>query len=188
MSRAEHLATLLRDHEPRDAEEIEDRERTLALVDDGEAAFDRHRYTPGHVTASAFVIAPDAGEVLLIHHGKLALWLQPGGHVDPTDRDVVAAAQRELKEEAGLLATPLPGLLHVDVHAIPARGEQLAHEHFDVRLLFAVPRQALTAGSDALDARWVALEALDSVDTDASVRRAVAAIPDHLRRSAHMAP
>jgi hypothetical protein len=69
----------------------------------------------------------------------------------------------------------------VDVHAIPARGEQPAHEHFDVRFLFTTRTADVIAGSDARDVRWVPVRELLSapeagealLPTDDSVLRAV---------------
>src|SRR5476649_814705 len=34
----------------------------------------------GHLTASGFVLDATRKRVLLLHHGKLRRWLQPGGH------------------------------------------------------------------------------------------------------------
>lgn len=150
-------------------------DRMLALLDTGPAAFDRAAYVPGHFTASAFVLRPGRCELLLIHHRKLELWLQPGGHVEPSDADPWAAARRELEEETGLTAVrPLAkGLLDVDIHDIPARSDAPAHQHFDLRFGFALddPTAEVVAASDAKDARWVGLDALADVQTDDSVRR-----------------
>jgi len=150
-------------------------ERMLALLDAGSAAFDRAAFVPGHFTASAFVVRPDRRELLLIHHRKLELWLQPGGHFEPTDADPQAAARRELGEETSLTAVrPLGvGLLDVDIHDIPARGDAPRHQHFDLRFGFALDDldAQVLAASDAKDARWVSLDALADVQTDDSVRR-----------------
>ena len=178
MSRSEALRALLLRHRGRDPTEERDRERVLALLERDEGAFDRHRWSPGHITASAFVVDPGRRQLLLIHHAKLGMWLQPGGHVDPEDADVAAAARRELWEEAGIEVSAGAGtLLQVDIHRIPARPDQPTHEHFDVRWLFTIERREARAGSDALAARWVSLDDLAQVDTDDSVRRAAAHIP-----------
>lgn len=148
-------------------------ERMLLLLDSGSAAFDRSAFVPGHFTASAFVVRHD--ELLLIHHRKLELWLQPGGHIESDDDDPWDAARRELREETGLSTVRAlgRGLLDVDIHDIPARGDAPVHQHFDLRFAFELedPNARVVAASDAKDARWVALDALADVHTDDSVRR-----------------
>ena len=44
----------------------------------------------GHITASAMVIDPEAGRVLLTLHKKLRMWLQTGGHCEPGDATLVS--------------------------------------------------------------------------------------------------
>jgi len=175
MTRRARLAEDLRRYEPHDALEGEHLERMKTLLDSDGDPFATLRYAPGHFTASAFVLSPDRSELLLIHHRKLGLWLQPGGHVEPGDEGVLEAARREVLEEVGIAALELEreGLFDVDVHAIPARKEALAHEHFDVRFLFRAPSRDFAASSEVLSARWVPLDAIERSGTDESVLRAV---------------
>lgn len=159
---------------PGDAAEARDLEAVRALLRGVEDPFARGSFRPGHLTASTFVTHGDA--LLLIWHTKLERWLQPGGHVDPDDTHLQAAATRELREEAGIADARCRGLLDVDVHGIPAnpkRGEP-AHLHHDVRFWFEAESRAATAGSDAGDVRWVSLADVTETLTDASVMRAVA--------------
>ncbi|MFE5594164.1 NUDIX domain-containing protein [Streptomyces sp. NPDC056549] len=100
---------------------------------------------PGHVTCSA-VIIDRQGRVLHIRHRATGdLMLTPGGHIEPEDRTLLAAALREAAEEAGiapgnlcltwqLLGSPID----IDVHNIdarPSKGEP-AHRHYDFRYVF----------------------------------------------------
>ena len=140
--------------------------------------FSRNHFVPGHFTASAFVLSPSEESLLLILHGKLGLWLQPGGHIDPEDSDVFAAARREVREEVGIdqieWAEGGPSLFDLDIHTIPARpGKEPAHEHFDLRVFLRAPHLGFTVGSDAKDARWVALDKISLEISDESVMRAV---------------
>lgn len=173
------LDDLLAAHRPADAREADFVVRIRQLLADTPAPFSRKQTEPGHVTASAFVLSPDGADVLLIHHGKLGIWVQPGGHVDPEDADILSAARREVAEETGMTGLVLepgsPTLLDVDIHDIPAnpRKGEGPHGHYDVRLLFRATDRAFRAGSDALDARWVPLEQVEDAGTDDSVRRAV---------------
>ncbi len=139
--------------------------------------FSRSHFHPGHFTASAFVLSPDRQSLLLIFHGRFHRWLQPGGHVDPEDTDLVSAARREVLEETGINSLSLlcDGLFDADIHPIPAnpnKGEP-AHEHFDVRFLFQAGSLDHTAASDAKESRWVPLDEVTKELTDASVMRAV---------------
>lgn len=178
MRRDEHLRSLLEALVPADAREAGYVERFHALLDGEGDPFHRGHFVPGHVTASAFVLSPDGRDVLLIHHGKLHRWLQPGGHVEPDDADVLAACRREVAEEVGLRELELvhDGLFDVDVHDIPPLKGDPGHAHFDVRVLFRAPDRSFRAGSDALAARWVPLDAVSEDASDASVMRAVGKI------------
>ena len=174
LARRDALRGLLTAFSPADATEEAHRQALLALCDVPGDPFSRDHFDPGHVTASAFVLAPGDAEILLILHGKLHRWLQPGGHVDPEDADVFAAARREVEEETGITAlTQVGGLFDVDVHVIPARKADPAHRHFDVRVLFRAADRRFAAGSDARGAQWVPLERVSSLESDASVVRAV---------------
>jgi 8-oxo-dGTP pyrophosphatase MutT (NUDIX family) len=165
-------------HTPVDDQESACVARTLAVLDLDGDCFGKRTFTPGHVTSSALVVSPDGEHILLVAHRDFGFWMQPGGHLDPEDADVLAAARRELSEEAGLRSIDRPewarGILDVDVHNVPAgmkRGEP-AHNHFDVRFAFQARTLDVTAATDAKDARWFPLDGLDHVNTDASVRRA----------------
>jgi len=166
-------------HQAGDAREREHQRRMLELMDLQGDVFARDHFLPGHFTASAFVLSPDGGDLLLIHHTRLDRWLQPGGHFDPEDVGLEAAVRRELWEETRVELDTGDGadvaLFDLDVHPIPARHDrgEPVHEHFDLRLVLRAASRAVAAGSDARAARWVPIDALDGVETDDSVRRVV---------------
>jgi len=175
MTRRNHLQDLLEKHVPFDPLEADYKARMEQLLSHGETAFARSHFQPGHFTASAFVLCPKRQNLLLIYHSKLERWLQPGGHVDPEDTDILAAAAREVSEETGLnnLQPIGTGLFDLDIHTIPARKKEPEHSHFDARILLQSSTLDFQAGSDALDAKWVPLEKVNAVESDASVMRAV---------------
>lgn len=175
MTRRARLQEDLLRYAPADAVEAQHLARMRTLVEDDGDPFSGARYAPGHFTASAFVLAPERTELLLIHHAKLGLWLQPGGHVEPEDETVLDAARREVLEEVGIAQLQLvhEGLFDLDVHVIPARKEALAHEHFDVRYLFSARDRSFAASSEVRGAKWTALADIAGSGTDDSVLRAV---------------
>jgi 8-oxo-dGTP pyrophosphatase MutT (NUDIX family) len=146
------------------------RMRELLLVP-GDPFSNRHT-EPGHFTASAFVLCPERRRVLLIRHPKLGRWLQPGGHVEPEDADLAAAARREVSEETGVsVEGPTGGIFDVDIHDIPANAKDPAHQHFDVRFAFIARSDRLDASPEALGARWVDLSAVARLSSEVSVLR-----------------
>jgi len=177
------LARWLLAYRPLDAREAEHREHMLALLDTSGDPFRRDHFQPGHFTASGFVRAPEGERLLLIHHAKLQRWLQPGGHVDAVDADLRAAAVREVTEETGvaLRASADEGIFDVDVHEIPASGDEPVHRHFDVRFAFVAADERLRRGSDVRDVRWVSFADVATLESDESVARAVRKLAPEVR-------
>jgi 8-oxo-dGTP pyrophosphatase MutT (NUDIX family) len=175
LNREIELRSQLELYQAVDARESAHLTRMKELCDSVAQPCSRNSFEPGHFTASAFVLAPERDALLLILHGKLGLWLQPGGHVDDDDASLLAAARREVREEVGLAEIDqlLPGPLDVDIHEIPARKDDPRHAHFDVRYLFVARSRDVIAGSDAQAVRWVSLDALEGIQSDESVMRAV---------------
>lgn len=132
---------------------------------------------PGHITASAWIVDASGERALLTHHRKLGRWLQLGGHVDG-ERHVERAALREAVEESGMAAfefatwtgTLVP--LDLDVHVIPARGDEQEHLHWDVRFwLRAAPEQQLAVSAESIDLRWFKPAELAELTSEVSVLR-----------------
>ncbi|MEV7077768.1 NUDIX hydrolase [Streptomyces sp. NPDC093516] len=123
----------------------------------------------GHITASALVIDPAGGRVLLTLHRKLRMWLQMGGHCELGDATLAAAALREATEESGVSGlTLLPGgPVRLDRHPIPAP----CHWHLDVQYAVVAPVGAAHAVSDeSLDVRWFPYAEVADVADDSVVR------------------
>ena len=128
----------------------------------------RTEFDPGHFTASGFVISPDGDSVLLIHHGKLDRWLQPGGHIEAEDMSVEIAARREVIEETGIngLRHVGPGLLRIDAHGIPERGREPHNVPIDPGIGFRALSPGIGPLDGVLDAKWVRFGALARCDVD----------------------
>jgi 8-oxo-dGTP pyrophosphatase MutT (NUDIX family) len=173
------LAEALRRHAPADEEEARDRDLILAFVLRHERPFDR-AIPEGHLTGSAITVSEDGSRVLLLHHRKLDRWLQPGGHGDPGETTGEEVALREALEESGIRGLALheaaPRPLDVDVHDIPARASEPAHEHLDLRYLVMAPDGALVAPdlAELHEIRWVPWDEVDALLPDHGLRRALA--------------
>ena len=109
--------------------------------------------------------------VLLAHHRKLGLWLQPGGHSDG-DSDTLAVTLREAYEESGLEVRALDeSIFDLDVHPIPARGREPAHHHFDVRFLVRAEDDRFRASAESYALAWVSAEGVAALTDRESVLR-----------------
>ena len=156
------------------------RKRTLELLAAGPVAMTRaHR--PGHVTASALVVDDD-GRVLLCLHGRLGMWMQLGGHCEPTDRTLAAAALREATEESGIPGLLLdPDPIDVDIHEVRCGAGDGAPAgpsvHYDVRYLLRCPANTVEQISDESSAlSWFTPDALPSPLASGTVRQIAPAL------------
>jgi len=117
---------------------------------------------PDHLTASCLVMSADGAQVLLTLHAKARRWFQFGGHPEPDDASLLAAATREAVEESGLAGlTLLPEPVQLSEHAVPFCGPTGDVHHLDVRFLAVAPPDAAHAVSEeSLDVRWWPADAL----------------------------
>lgn len=135
-------------------------------------AFERS-HAPGHFTGSVWLVSGDGERVLLTHHRKLARWLQLGGHADG-DSDLARVALREAEEESGLCDLVVePAIFDLDRHLIPARGDEPAHWHYDVRYVVrATGSEAFAVSEESLELAWRSIgEIARDAGADESLRR-----------------
>lgn len=135
----------------------------------------RRSCIPGHFTGSAWVVDAGRRRTLLTHHRKLDKWLQLGGHADG-DGDLLAVALREAQEESGLKAVQAvtTEIFDLDRHLIPARKDEPAHWHYDVRFLFeADAAEPLVVTSESKDLAWVDLAEVARLNPEESMLRMV---------------
>lgn len=96
----------------------------------------------GHVTASGLIISHDK-KVLVMFHNTLEKFLQPGGHIEEIDRDIIQSAEREVKEETNLNDIKLHSwclennsAIMIDTHKIPENRKKNENEHFHHDFMF----------------------------------------------------
>jgi 8-oxo-dGTP pyrophosphatase MutT (NUDIX family) len=132
---------------------------------------------PAHLTASALVLSPSLDKVLLTLHAKAGLWLQFGGHFEPEDTSVLAAATREAREESGIAGLELaPELVHVDRHRLVASGFGRCREHLDLRYAGVASDDAgFAVSAESLDVRWWPVDDLPAESGEEILPLAVAA-------------
>ncbi len=175
----ELLQQALERHAAADAREAADAAAILAFTRRHARPFDR-AIAEGHLTGSALVVAEDGSAVLLLRHRKLQRWLQPGGHAESGELRGEDVALREAREETGLdelrLHPAAPRPLDVDVHAIPARPGEPAHQHLDLRYLVLAPAGAAHARcqDETDDLRWFSWDELPGLGLDPGLLRAFA--------------
>ena len=125
----------------------------------------------GHITGSAWIVDEAGDRVLLAHHRKLGRWLQPGGHSDG-DPDTLAVALREAHEESGLDVRALDDtIFDIDVHRVPARGDEPAHLHFDVRFLVQAEHDRFRVSEESNALAWVPAARVGNLTDEESVLR-----------------
>lgn len=154
------------------------RTRVLAFVDAHADALHRS-CLDGHLTGSALVVDAAGERVVVLHHRKLDIWVQPGGHADG-EANLARAALIEALEETGIDGLLIdPVAIDIDVHEVrpPKEGP---HLHLDVRFLVVAPPGAELVGNhESKEIRWVRPDEIEAIGGDAGLIRLV----DHgLRR------
>ena len=129
----------------------------------------------GHLTGSAWITNQSKTKAVLLHHKKLNIWVQPGGHIDEADDSLLAAARREALEETGLsdLDVASEQVFDVDVHQIPARKDEPAHWHLDVRFWFISGTEQLQLSTESNALRWLSAGEIRQLTDEESVLRMV---------------
>lgn len=161
----------LTDWMPPDPEQDALRHTYLAFLDAVPNPCER-ACVPGHLTASAIVFDATGEQVLLTLHPRVGKWVQLGGHCEPEDRGIAAAALREATEESGLDGLVLsPGPVQLHTHPITCSLGQPTR-HLDVRYAAVAPGTAdgtppdPVRSSESVDLAWWPVDALPG-DVDA---------------------
>jgi 8-oxo-dGTP pyrophosphatase MutT (NUDIX family) len=159
MPHRQPLLTLIDSYSQQHPDEAATTTRIRNFVTEQRLCFQR-QLAMGHITGSAWLIDQSQQRVLLTHHRKLNIWVQLGGHADG-ESDVARVAMNEAEEESGLLNLHLvsPNIFDIDIHAIPARGDEV--EHYVV-------------SDESHDLAWIELANVASLSSEPSLLRMVA--------------
>jgi hypothetical protein len=133
-----------------DGQALKSLELILQLLECSPDPFARDQFTPGHITASGLVLAPDSVHLLLVHHRRLDRWLLPGGHVEPAD-DTIAGT---------------------DVHGIPAARGEPYHLHHDLLFAFHAASDKIFVSEESHAVVWCHPGEFDRHKIPANVQRA----------------
>lgn len=153
--------------------EITDVETIINFIKKYPDCFDREQ-SYGHITGSAWLLNTTQEKALLMHHRKLKLWLQPGGHADG-DSDILHVAIKEAQEESGIAEVEAidTEIFDVDIHHVDHGCSHGLHYHFDIRfLLKAKYTDKFVANHESLGLKWNTLDELNQQpDLNSSVKR-----------------
>jgi 8-oxo-dGTP pyrophosphatase MutT (NUDIX family) len=151
------------------------RDLVLDLLNHSPHPFSRHQFEPGHITCTALVRHPSNSSVLFMHHHRLHRWLLPGGHVEPEDPSLAAAAAREALEETFVRIDPsvAPFLAGIDVHGIPPKKKEPFHLHHDLIWCFRALSAEIAVSDEAPQVFWADQSDWERLQIAGSIRQSI---------------
>ncbi len=128
----------LRAYRPFNEQEERDQAAMLRFMAAMPDCFERTNET-AHFSASAWIVNRTADKVLMAYHNLYNAWAWTGGHADG-ERDLLAVALREAREETGVHAEPVtPDIFSLEILTVDGhekRGRYVpSHLHLNVTYL-----------------------------------------------------
>ena len=149
-----NLLSSLEDYTTEDLLQQNYKKEMISFFKNNDNCFERS-CSKGHFTASAWVINSEETHILLMHHRKLGIWIQLGGHADG-DENLLAVSIKEVLEESGIKTRSITDkIFDIAVHQIPEYELDKEHYHYDVRFLLKSTRNdTLIKNEESIDIRW----------------------------------
>jgi 8-oxo-dGTP pyrophosphatase MutT (NUDIX family) len=159
---------------PADGSALKSCELVRMLLSAADDPFARTNFSPGHITCTGLVLAPDGIHVLAVHHRRLERWLLPGGHVEAADAAIASAARREVQEETDveLLDDRRSELVGVDVHGIPSNGREPYHLHHDLLFLLRARSNSIRVSEESNHVMWIHPKEFEAYCIPENIQRA----------------
>ena len=146
-----------------------------------------------HFTATGIVFN-EVGEILMIKHKKLGVWLPPGGHIDANELPCEAVL-REIFEETGVKAKVITAAqdmgaltysyelsLPMEILLEDIEGTGL-HNHIDMIYLCLAEKATLKPQENEVDGiGWFTPASIMELDTFDNVRNSVQKAVQHVER------
>ena len=138
---------------------------------DNESNLFNRKNFEGHITARGFIYSLNDYKLLLLEHKALNKFLQPGGHVENVDNEIIDSARREILEETGLsdlknisIEDDINIPFDINSHFIPANEKKAedGHYHHDFRFLFVVDKEedVKLDSNESNDYKWIYVNGL----------------------------
>ena len=143
------LLQILERYAPFNEQEARDRAVLMGLLRTGQNRWTRENEA-AHLTASAWVVNGDRERVLMAYHNIYDSWSWLGGHADG-ERDLLAVAMREVREESGLarVAPVSEALFSLEILTVDGhekRGRYVpSHLHLNLTYLLEADEHELLA-------------------------------------------
>jgi 8-oxo-dGTP pyrophosphatase MutT (NUDIX family) len=138
------------------------------------------RSEPVHLTASALIVSDGGDRLLLRWHERFSRFQHVGGHGDLGESDPLAVVLREAQEETGLKdlrpVSPPAGaagdsIIHIAVVPVPAREDEPAHEHADLRYVLETSQpEDARPESPSTPVRWLSWDEAFALVTEPNLR------------------
>lgn len=169
-----NLDNIIDKYVPFDKIEKEHKKEFIAWLKSPMATLDYRYMNPGHATASAFVKNISTNNILLIYHPNLLKWLQPGGHAEENEQDLIDIAIREVFEETNLCLDKKVGFLFdLDVHRIKKSKFFPSHLHFDIRFYFETEDESITPSNEINTCKWFSITEANTLNLNNGLQRMI---------------